>query len=168
MYRFSSEIFIIGINPYVPIPKSILDSLLADAKKATGPIPVTGTLNTKSFTQTIVKYAGEWRLYLNGPMRIAANIDVGDIAHVELQYDTHVREELLPQELSVRFETDMAAKNAFMQLPKYRQKEILRYLNTMKSAESLKRNVEKVIQHLHGKEVDLIVLSYNRSKKHTV
>ena len=75
---FSSKIQIIGVNPYVLLPASVLKNLFKEAGKNKGPIPVRGTLNENPFTQTLVKYSGRWRLYLNTPMRKAAGIDEGD------------------------------------------------------------------------------------------
>ncbi len=42
---------------------------------------------------------------------------------------------------------------------KKRQKEILRYLGFLKTEESMKRNVEKVIQFLAGKKVGGVLFS---------
>jgi hypothetical protein len=82
MKSFSAKISRIGINPYVGVPEDILDSIFERAGKARGPIPVRGTVNGKPFTQTLVKYQGAWRLYINGIMRHAAGIDVGDDVHI--------------------------------------------------------------------------------------
>jgi hypothetical protein len=87
MKSFSAKIFIIGINPYVLLPENVLQSLFKQAGKDTGAVPVRGTLNGNPFTQTLVKYSGKWRLYLNTPMRKAAVIDVGDIAKVQIEFN---------------------------------------------------------------------------------
>ncbi|MEI9935362.1 MAG: hypothetical protein WDM71_11065 [Ferruginibacter sp.] len=42
------------------------------AGKDKGHIPVKGKLDGHAFIQTLVKYSGKWRLYLNGPMRKAS------------------------------------------------------------------------------------------------
>lgn len=165
MYSFSSEIFIIGINPYVPVPEDIILGLLTELKKKSGPIPVNGKLNNKPFTQTIVKFSGMWRLYLNGPMRKSAGIDVGDVAHLEITLDTRKRTETIPPELAVLLQNDRIADAAFTTLPPYRQKEIVRYINNLKTEQTRTRTIQKVIRHLHGEKSDLIVLSYERNKK---
>src|SRR6187431_312894 len=87
MKTFSAQIFIIGVNPYVLLPDVVLKSIFKQAGKDKGAIPVRGTLNGNEFIQTLVKYSGKWRLYLNTPMRKAAGIDVGDTAHVTIQFD---------------------------------------------------------------------------------
>lgn len=44
------------------------------------------------------------------------------------------------------------ANAAFIKLPLYYQKEIIRYINNLKTAESVDRNVVKAIDHLLGKQ----------------
>ena len=152
MKSFSSRILIIGINPYVSVPEDVLDDLFEQAGKNKGPIPVRGTLNGKSFVQTLVKYQGAWRLYLNTPMRRDAGIDVGDKATVEIEFDPEPRIIPMHPKLARALSRNKTAKSAFEGLTPSRQKEILRYLNSMKTDESLLRNIEKVIQHLLEKK----------------
>ena len=152
MKSFSANISKIGINPYVGVPEDILDSIFEQTGKARGPIPVRGTVNGKPFTQTLVRYQGAWRLYINGIMRAAAGIDVGDPAHIRLEFDSKPRVE--PPRLVDTLAKNKSAKTAFERLTPSRQKEILRYLNSMKTEESLERNIERVIKHLLGEETN--------------
>ncbi|MEP7169652.1 MAG: YdeI/OmpD-associated family protein [Bacteroidota bacterium] len=152
MQKFSAQIFKIGINPYVFIPPVVLKWLFKEAGKMKSPIPVKGKLNGNSFIQTLVKYEGEWRLYLNTPMRKAAGIDVGDMAKMEIDYDSEPR--IIPMHIKLKhaFSQNKKAKEVFNKLSPYRQKEIVRYINSLKAEESVDRNIEKVIKHLEGKE----------------
>jgi hypothetical protein len=152
MKSFSAKIQIIGINPYVLLPSPVLDHLFEAAGKNKGPIPVRGTLNGKKFTQTLVKFSGKWRLYLNTPMREAAGIDVGDTANVKVEYDPAPRTLTMHAKLKKALKENKNAKAAFDKLAPYRQKEIIRYIGNLKSEESVDRNVEKAIKHLAGKE----------------
>jgi Uncharacterized protein conserved in bacteria len=152
MKSFSAKIFIIGVNPYVLLPNTVLQSLFKQAGKDRGAIPVRGTLNGNAFAQTLVKYSGKWRLYLNTPMRKAAGIDVGDIANVKIEYDPEPRIVPMHPKLQQAFSKNKTAKSAFEALTPSRQKEILRYIGFLKSEESVKANVEKVINNLSGKE----------------
>jgi hypothetical protein len=152
MKSFSAKISKIGINPYVGVPENALDSLFKQSGKTRGPIPVCGTLNGKKFKQTLVKYQGAWRLYINGSMREAAAIDVGDQAHVKLEFDPLPRIEEMHPKLVHAFARNKAAKTAFEKLVPSRRKEILRYLNAMKTESSLERNVEKIVQYLLGEK----------------
>lgn len=145
---YSARIEIIGINPYVPVPAPVLAAIFAEAGKSRGPIPVRGTIEGKPFLQTLVRYQGAWRLYLNGPMRAAGGVDVGDVARVEVVFDPAPR--VVPTEpaLARALAGDRAAKRAFDALPPSRKKEISRYLGALKSEETRARNIERVLAHL--------------------
>ena len=151
MPSFKAKIHIIGVNPYMLIPASVLSEIFKQAGKNKGPIPVHGTLNGKKYKQTLVKFSGKWRFYLNTPMRRAAGIDVGDSGEVEMEFDPSSR--IIPTHpaLTKAFLGNKKAKSVFEKLPAYRQKEISRYLGFLKTEESLKRNLEKVLLHLNGK-----------------
>jgi|SRR6185436_3990923 len=152
MKKFTARIFKIGINPYVKVPLPVLKELFFNAGKSKGPIPVNGKLNGKKFIQTLVKYQGIWRLYLNTPMRRAAGIDVGDMANVEIGFDPLPRVISMHPELKKAFVQNKNAKAVFKKLSPYRQKEISRYINSLKTTASVERNISKVIKHLEGKE----------------
>lgn len=164
MKLFSAKIYKIGINPYVDIPEDILNHVFEQAGKAKGPIPVRGTVNGKPFTQTLVKYQGAWRLYINGIMREAAGVDVGDEAQMSLEFDPVPRPEPLHPRLVHALDRNKTAKMAFEKLTPSRQKEILRYLNSMKTEESLERNIERILKHLLGEKTDGLRHIASRSK----
>ena len=134
------------------VPEDVLNTLFKEADKNKGPIPVRSTLNGKRFVQTLVKYQGAWRLYLNTQMRQDAGIDVGDDATVEIEFDPEPRIIPTHPKFAHALAKNKEAKVAFDQLAPSRQKEILRYLNSMKTEESLVRNIEKVIQYLSGEK----------------
>ena len=156
MVSFSGVIKIIGVNPYLKLPQKILKAIFKQAGKDKGPIPVKGKLNGKPFIQTLVRYQGEWRLYLNTPMRKAAGIDVGDKAIVEIAFDPKPRIEPMPAKFKLALSKDKIAKAAYEKLIPSRKKEILRYLNSMKTEASLEKNIGKFLLHLHGKKVDTL------------
>jgi len=165
MKSFSAKILIIGINPYVYLPAPVLEAIFKQAQKNKGPIPVRGTLNGKSFQQTLVKYQSAWRFYLNTPMRRAAGIDVGDTARVRVEYDPEPRTHPMNPALARALARNRVAKAAFQALAPSRQKEVVRYLNHLKAAASVERNVKKVIQHLSGKEVEPYALMRSSKRR---
>jgi hypothetical protein len=147
---FRAKIFIIGINPYVLVPLAHLNQVFEQAGKKKGPIPVRGKLNGKPFIQTLVKYSGQWRLYLNDPMRKAGQCQVGDVATVNVTFDPRPRTTPMPPQLQVALMKNKKAKAVFDKLAPHYQREIKRYINGLKSIESIDRNVKKAIQHLLG------------------
>lgn len=150
MKKFSAKIYKIGINPVVDPPEDILAAIFEHAGKSKGPIPVCGRLNGTEFIQTLVKYRGAWRLYVNGEMLKASKSKVSDTAEVEIEYDPRPRETPVPAKLDEILRTDRLAKARFEQLTPSRRKEILRYLSSLKTAESLDRNIERILKNLRG------------------
>jgi uncharacterized protein YdeI (YjbR/CyaY-like superfamily) len=154
MKSFSGKISKLGINPYVDMPDHVLEYIFEQACKAKGPIPVRGTLNGQPFIQTLVKYQSMWRLYINEIMREAAGVDVGDDAHIRIEYDPRPRTEPMHPRFVQALAKNKPAQEAFEKLIPSRQKEILRYLNSMKTEESLDRNIERTLKQLLGEKTD--------------
>jgi hypothetical protein len=148
MKSFSAEVKIIGINPFVFVPAKILRDIFLAAGKSKGAIPVKGNLNSNPFLQTLVKYSGAWRLYLNGDMRKAAGAKPGDTVKVKIDVDFNPRITPMHPELQAALRKNKSAKEKFTSLSSSRQKEINRYLNALKTDASIERNVERIIRHL--------------------
>ena len=152
MNSFRAKILKIGINPYVLLSQKKLKSIFAQAGKDKGPIPVKGKLDGHPFQQTLVKYSGKWRLYLNTPMRKAADKDVGDVVVVRLEADLKERIISMHRDLKAALDKNKKAKSAFDTLPPFRKKEIIRYINHLKTEESRIKNVARAIRFLSGNE----------------
>lgn len=148
---FKANIDIIGINPFVFVPDMILASIFKQAQKDKGPIPVRGTIDGHAFVQTLVRYGGHWRLYINTPMLKAAKKQVGDQILLQLEYDSEERIIPIHPKLIKALQKNKKAKQVFDALRPSLQKEIVRYISHLKTAESIDRNVEKAIQFLLGK-----------------
>jgi len=148
MKSFSAKIQIIGVNPYVLLPAFLLKYLFQKARKDKGALPVQLKIGGQDFIQNLVKYSGKWRLYLNGPMRKAAGKDVGDIIEIQIDFDPKPRTTTVHPKLKKAFRENTTAKKAFEKLSPSRQKEILRYINFLKSEESVDKNVQRAITHL--------------------
>jgi len=152
MQFFSAKIYKIGINPYVLLPPALLKTILKDAGKDKGPIPVKLSIDNKDFLQTLVKYSGKWRLYLNGPMRETAGKDVGDNIHIGIAFDTAERLTETHPALAAALKKNSKAKAVFDSLAPSLQKEIRRYINHLKTTAAVEKNVDKAIRFLLGKE----------------
>jgi hypothetical protein len=149
---FRAEIKIIGINPFVFVPEEALNYIFHQSGKNKGQLPVKMKIDGHDFKQTLVKYAGDWRLYLNTPMRKAAGKDIGDTATFEIEFDTEERTISINPKLVQALAENKQAKDIFDGLAPYLQKEIIRYIASLKTEESVDRNVKKAIQFLLGKE----------------
>jgi len=91
---------------------------------------------------------------LNYIMRRDAAVDVGDTAKIELQYDPEPRIESVPRQLAAALSKNKKAKEAFNKLSRSRQKEILRYLNFIKTEEILLRHIKTIVESLSGEKVN--------------
>ena len=152
MKSFSAKIQIIGVNPYVSPPQAVLKHLFQKAGKDKGAIPAQLKIGGNDFIQNLVKYSGKWRLYLNGPMRKAAGKEVGDTIAIQIDFDPKPRTTPVHPKLKKAFKGNRNAKKAFEKLSPSRQKEILRYINFLKSEESVDKNVQRAISHLAGRQ----------------
>jgi len=148
MTPFSAKIQIIGVNPYVLLPDAVLKDIFQKAGKEKGAIPVKLTIAGKVFIQNLVKYSGKWRLYLNTPMRKAAQKDVGDTIVINIDFDPQERITPVHPKLKAALSKNKEAKKAFDELSPSRQKEILRYINFLKSEESVDKNIQRAIAYL--------------------
>lgn len=152
MHRFEATVDIIGINPFVFVPEPILQAIFTSAGKDKGQIPVKLEIAGQDFIQTLVRYSGAWRLYLNGPMREASNTTVGDAIAIGIAFDPLERKTPMPVKLQAALDVDQGAKAIFDKLAPSHQKELMRYINNLKSDEAIDKNVAKAIDYLHGKQ----------------
>lgn len=149
---FQATIELIGVNPFVLLPDLVLEGIFAQAGRRKGAIPVQLTIDGHAFPQTLVKFSGQWRLYLNGPMRQAAGKQAGSTATFTVHFDPQPRELPLPAKLSQALAGNADAQAVFVRLPASRRLEIVRYISRLKSEASIDRNVEKAMRFLLGKE----------------
>ena len=150
--KFSARIEIIGINPYVYLPEHVLKFIFLEAGKSKGKIPVRIKIEGHEFPQTLIKYSGHWRLYLNTPMRKAAKKDLGDNADFEIAFDKVKREIPMHPKLLKALQENEEARKIFDNLRPSLQLEIIRYLSFLKTEESIERNVTRAIGFLLGQE----------------
>src|SRR5262245_46241981 len=150
MIKFKAKIEIIGVNPFVFLPDKVLHQIFAQAGKNKGKIPVKIKIDGHEFPQTLIKWSGSWRLYLNIPMRKAAKKDVGDIANFEIVFDPIERIVSMHPKFEKALRENKEAKKVFDSLRPSLQLEINRYFSFLKSESAVDRNVTKAIQFLLG------------------
>jgi len=151
MQKFRAEIQIIGINPYVLLPKECLSKIAEEAGKEKGHIPVRGAVNGKPYQQTLVKYSGAWRLYVNAKMLDKSPKRIGERVEISVEFDPSDRT-IEPHPKLVRaLHKDKEAKKIFERLSPSMQQGIIRYIAHLKTEESIDRNVWRAVNFLNGK-----------------
>lgn len=150
MPSFSATLEIIGINPFVFVPPALLKRIFLAAGKDKGAIPIRGMVNKKPYTQTLMKYRGHWRLYINTTMLKDAPKRIGEKIKVTVVYDPADRTVPMHPDLKAALQKNARARKVFETQTPSRQKEINRYLHALKSEESLKRNVKRAVDFLSG------------------
>lgn len=148
---FTAKVDILGINPFVFLPKNVLQAIFKQAGKSKSPIPVSGTVNGKPYRQTLVKYAGEWRLYINLDMLNNSTKRIGEEIEVSIEYDPEDRTIKANPKLIDALNENQAAKQAFDSLQPSLQQEIIRYISFLKTEKSINNNIMKAVDFLLGK-----------------
>lgn len=148
--KFTAIIDKIGMNPFVFVPEENLKILFREAGRDKGKIPIRLRIDGHDFTQTLVKYAGHWRLYINAPMLKAASKKVGDSAALELYFDHSDRSIKPHPKLLFALEENPAAKKVFNSLRPSLRVEIVKYIAYLKTEESVDRNIARAIRFLLG------------------
>jgi hypothetical protein len=105
-------------------------------------------LDRKPFRTSLVRFRGKSRLYLNTQMRRDADVDVGDVVSISLAFDPKPRVQPIPLLLRTALRADAAARRQWEALRPSHRKEILAYLNSLKTRIGVERNVAKVLAQL--------------------
>ncbi|ADY51679.1 hypothetical protein Pedsa_1109 [Pseudopedobacter saltans DSM 12145] len=150
-FAFEAEIAIIGINPYVNVPGQILNEIFKLAQKDKGTIPVKGTVNNLAYQQTLVKYAGQWRLYINTKMLKDSPKRIGELIQVTIGFDASDRTIHPHPKLLAALDKNKAAREKFDRISPSLRKEIVRYISFLKTEETINKNIDKAIDFLLGK-----------------
>lgn len=148
--QFTAKLEIIGINPFVFIPHEILNDIFETSGKDKSPIPVTGTVNGKEFRQNLMKYLGEWRLYINLTMLKDSPKRIGEMIEVSIEFDDAERIISMHPNLEKAIKGNAVALQNFENLTPSRKLELIRYINHLKTEASIERNIEKIMRHLLG------------------
>jgi hypothetical protein len=148
-FSFEAKIYKVGINACVKVPISITSKMTP----VKGYVPVKGKINHYAFTQTLVPVKNApYRLFVNLIMLKGSSTAIGDTVKFSIEQNFKPWQESI--RMSKKFKETLVENNLLKvfnnQIPS-RQKEILRYLNHLKTEEALTRNVEKVIRELKKK-----------------
>lgn len=148
---FTAVIELIGINPFVYLPEEVLQAVFKQAGKSKSPIPVTGTVNGQPYRQTLVKYAGAWRLYINLGMLSRSPERVGEQIAITIAFDPEERPVAAHPRFIKALQENKEAMQVFESLQPSLKREIIRYISFLKTEKSIDDNISKAIAFLLGK-----------------
>ncbi len=148
---FTADLEIIDGNPYVALPQDVLNGVFGEAGRSKGPIPVRGTINGRTYQQTLVKFRGAWRLYVNMKMLDDSPRRIGESIEVTVEFDPSDRSIAPHPKLLAMLDANPAAKEVFDGMAPSRQKEIVRYIDSLKTEESVDRNLDRALEFLLGR-----------------
>ena len=148
--RFTAMIYKQGTNPYVDVPVRV-SRAFADHARA-GRIIVEGKLDEASVRATLVPVGkGRHRLYVNGGMRSAARVGVGDTVAFELQataFDAVGR----PADVIAALHQVEGAEAAFAALSPSHRRELLRYVDDVRTVQTRRRRIQRTVEHALGRQ----------------
>ena len=148
--QFTAKLEIIGINTLVFVNEEILNKIFEKAGKNKSPIPVKGFVNGKEFRQNLMKYLGEWRLYINVTMLENSPKRIGEILDVSIAYDNAERTLTIHPELDKAIKNNPTALENFKNLVPSRRNELIKYINNLKTEAAVQQNIIKIVSHLKG------------------
>jgi hypothetical protein len=112
---------------------------------------VRGTINGAPYQQTLVKFRGAWRLYVNMTMLDDSPRRIGEMIEVTISLDRSDRDIQPHPKLVAMLDDTPAAREVFDGLAPSKQKEIVRYIDALRSDASVDRNVARALDFLLGK-----------------
>ena len=163
-YRFQAVIQIRGINPFVAVSAARAGTIKPGWRK---PLPVLMRINGKPAgacrTNMMPVVDGSFLLYLNGTVRSAAGVVVGDRVRVEIAFDAAYRngpQHSMPAWFRRALKVNPQAEKNWKLLTPSRKKEVLRYFAALKSAEARERNLARAMEALSGNESRFMARSW--------
>jgi hypothetical protein len=149
-HHFSAKIYKIGINWCVDVPSAITGKMAVHKSY----IPVKGEINHFAFTKTLVPVKNSvYRLLVYSAMLKGGKTALGEIASFTLEQDsTKVMKDYPVPKLLTEMLDNNKLKADFVNLTPSRKKEILKYLSYLKTEETLRKNINKLVMQLKDKE----------------
>ena len=147
--RFRATIHRQGPNPYVDVPAWVSRAFSDYARD--GRISVEGELNGVQVRATLIPIGKDGhRLYVNGGMRSAAEVGVGDTVEFDLRA---AEPEVVnpPDDFATALRETEGASASFDALKPSRRRELLRYVDDARTPETRQRRIRKTVDHVLGR-----------------
>lgn len=166
--RFTSTIFLQGINPYVLVSAARARAIRPEWRK---PLPVLVRVNGKPEQAWRINMMpvgdGSFYLYLHETVRTASGTSVGDRVRVELEFDEAYLggpAHPVPPWFKQALAANAAAAENWTALSPSRKKEVLRYFAGLKTPAARERNLEKAMLVLSGQAGRFMAHSWSQGR----
>jgi hypothetical protein len=147
--RFRATIQVQGPNPYVDVPGRVSRALDSFARAAR--IYYEGTLGRTPIRGSLVPVGqGRHRLFVNGGMRAAAGVGVGDTVSFVIRATPPdvVRP---PADVAARLAGVAGARRAFDALSPSHRRELLRFIDDARTPSARRRRIDQTASHVLGR-----------------
>ena len=162
--EFTATIKVRGINPFVHVSAARAKRIRPDWRR---PMPVLVRIDGVEEQRQVNMMPvgdGSFYLYLDSRIRQGAGVDAGDKATFEVTFDRAYipgPQHEMPSALADGLAASETAMSGWTDLSPSLQKEILRYLATLKSEMAMQRNTERVLRMMSGAKEHFLARDWN-------
>ncbi|HKV37850.1 MAG TPA: YdeI/OmpD-associated family protein [Blastocatellia bacterium] len=158
----TAVLYEVGINFCMDVPPGICEALGKD-----GYIPVVASAAGTSVRTTLLPAGrGRYRLYLNGALRKAADMQSGEMANVLLRRDEESREIPTPKDVSAALKQTPGAQAVFNKLTPALRREFLNWVLNAKQSETRERRIQKGIETIMSRAMKASGSGHKAKTKH--
>lgn len=149
-FNFKAKIYKIGINWAVDVPASIVQEMIPEK----GYIRIKGQINGFEFIQTLVPVKNApYRLFVNLIMMKGGKTTLGETAAFTIAQNHTIVDQIYPMPTILAEElTKHQLHDQFNLLSASRRKDVFKYLSYLKTEETIKKNIDKLIAQLYNKD----------------
>jgi len=152
-HRFVAVIYRVGILRCVSVPEQVCARLGRGRART---LPVVATVAGQTTRTSLLPAAGgNYRLFLNRAMRKASAADTGDPIGVTLRLDRASREMPVPEDFAAALACAPEARTYFLEKSTALRREVLRYIQQAKVAETRARRIRNCIRVLAQRALKL-------------
>ncbi len=138
---FAGRIYRVGLIRYVDVPPEISKTFGRSPH-----VPVTGTIEGIPVQTTLVSRGkGAYRMAVHGDVRKKLHADSGAVVEVAIALDEEPREPVLPPAMVLALRNAPGAQRKFREMTTALRRQVVRYLTSVKSQETLERRVCKLV-----------------------
>lgn len=149
---FLANIYRIWQLRYVDVPDEVASALAKEFKTGAKPvkyIPVVAQVNGRRVRTTLLPAGrGRYRMQFNAELRKAAHADTGELVRLNLSPDRQSRELPVPKDLSAALRRHPTARKAFENAPPGYRRQILKWMDSVKSDNARARRIEIVMDRM--------------------